>query len=286
AHELHGKPDGSGLRPVVYRAVMGWMLRQVDGMIVITHGLKRLYAGMGLDERKILVAPDGIESKRLHGVPDKFAARQHLQLPLEKKILCYTGHLFPWKGVYTLAASAQYLPDDVMIYLVGGMEDEVRAMRQFIDWQQLSQVIATGYVPYADVPRYLGAADVLVLPNTAKASISREYTSPLKLFEYMAARRPIVASDLPSLREILTHQATAYLVPPDNPEALAKGIIAVLEDETLRAQMVRTAYAAVQEYTWERRGRNILEFLHLLPQQSVSREERTSDEGNESAGFR
>ncbi|MBD3307232.1 glycosyltransferase, partial [candidate division KSB3 bacterium] len=123
AHELHGKPDGSGLRPVVYRAVMGWMLRQVDGMIVITHGLKRLYAGMGLDERKILVAPDGIESKRLHDVPDKFAARQHLQLPLEKKILCYTGHLFPWKGVYTLAASAQYLPDAVMIYLVGGMEN-------------------------------------------------------------------------------------------------------------------------------------------------------------------
>src|SRR5262249_13241169 len=70
-------------------------------------------------------------------------------------------------------------------------------------------------------PRWLAAAAVLVLPNSRAEPISARYTSPLKLFEYMAAGRPIVASDLPSLREVLTGGRNAVLVPPDDPGALA-----------------------------------------------------------------
>jgi glycosyltransferase involved in cell wall biosynthesis len=118
-----------------------------------------------------------------------------------------------------------------------------------------------GFVPPTQVPTYLAAADVLVLPNTAKAAISRLYTSPLKLFEYMAAQRPIVASDLPSLRDILTPQHNAVLVTPDDPTALAAGIAQVLADPHLAERLTRQAAEDVKQYSWEQRATRIWQFI-------------------------
>ena len=176
-------------------------------------------------------------------------------------MICYTGHLFAWKGVYILAESVKYLPAECLVYIVGGMETDILALQHFITQQHLQNIMVTGYVPYRDVPLYLGAADVLVLPNVSTVKISQEYTSPLKLFEYMGARRPIVASDLPSICEVLHHEANAYLVPPDNPRLLAEGILRLLHDPGLAEHLAKTAYAEVQEYTWEKRAANISEFF-------------------------
>ena len=111
------------------------------------------------------------------------------------------------------------------------------------------------------MPLYQAAADVLVLPNTAQAAISREHTSPLKLFEYMAAGRPIVASDLPSLREVLRHGDNAWLMQPDDPAALAQGIQHLLAEPALAARLAAQAQEEVQAYTWEQRAANILRFV-------------------------
>jgi len=261
AHELHGDYRRTeGIR-WLYTAIMRWMLRHVDGLIVITHQLKTLYVELGISTQRILVAPDGIDRKRFSQVFDKIEARQKLGISLDRKVICYTGHLFQWKGVYTLAESTRYLPEECIIYIVGGMESDILPLQRFIAAQGLRNITISGYVPYRDVPVYLSAADVLVLPNTATANISREYTSPLKLFEYMGARRPIVASDLPSFREVLRHQENAYLVRPDSPKHLAEGIIQVLNDQTLSEQMTARAYVEVQEYTWDKRAQTIIAFL-------------------------
>ena len=87
------------------------------------------------------------------------------------------------------------------------------------------------------------------------------YMSPLKLFEYMVSKRPIVASDLPSVREILNEE-NAVLVEPGNPNALANGIEKVLSDEELANKIAEKAYEDVQQYSWERRTRRILEFIN------------------------
>ena len=100
-----------------------------------------------------------------------------------------------------------------------------------------------------------------MLPNTAQAAISREHTSPLKLFEYMAAGRPIVASDLPSLREVLRHGDNAWLVQPDDPAALAQGIQHLLAEPALAARLAAQAQEEVQAYTWEQRAERILSFV-------------------------
>ncbi len=261
AHELHGDPHRTGILPRLFTRVMRWMLRHIDGLIVITSQLRRCYAEIGIDERKILVAPDGIDARRLSCVFSRSEARQKLQIPLDKKVICYTGHLFKWKGVYTLAESSHELPDDCVIYVVGGIESDILAFRQFIAERHLKNIVVTGYVPYAEIPLYLQAADVLVLPNTARARIAREYTSPLKLFEYMAAQRPIVASDLPAIREVLRHGENACLVQPDNPAKLAEGILKMLRDKPLAESCTKTAYVEVRDYTWEKRAEQIVTFL-------------------------
>lgn len=77
----------------------------------------------------------------------------------------------------------------------------------------------------------------------------------------MGARRPVVASDLPSIREVLRHKENAYLVRPDNPKMLADGILRVMNDKALSQHITKTAYTEVQEYTWDKRAAKILTFL-------------------------
>jgi len=261
AHEFHGDPQ----RPGALRSVLSWlmklMLGRVAGLVVITHRLKALYAGLGIPEPAILVAPDGVDAQRLACSTSKSEARESLGIPQDNAVICYTGHLFRWKGVYTLVESAAYLPDTCRIYIVGGRAKDVEALQHYANTQQSDKIIIVGHVPPAEVPLYLKAADALVLPNSAEQRISREYTSPLKLFEYMAAQRPIVASDLPSLREVLRHNENACLVPPDEPKALAKGILYILRDSEPAQQLAQKAGADAASYTWDRRAERILHFL-------------------------
>jgi glycosyltransferase involved in cell wall biosynthesis len=123
-----------------------------------------------------------------------------------------------------------------------------------------SRITFTGLLPPADVAARLREADVLVLPNRASA-VSNRFTSPLKLFEYMAARRPIVASDLPSIREVLTNERNALLVPPGNPPALTAAIKRLEDDRELGARLAAQAAEDVLAYTWDRRAERLETFF-------------------------
>jgi glycosyltransferase involved in cell wall biosynthesis len=147
--------------------------------------------------------------------------------------------------------------------VIGGHEREpdlarVRALADALGIADRVQF--TGLVPPAQVAGLLRAADVLVLPNPASA-ISTRFTSPLKLFEYMAAGRPIVATDLPALREVLRDGETAVLVTPGDAAALAAGIERVITDAQLAGRLASAARAAVDDYTWDRRAERLEQLL-------------------------
>ena len=117
-----------------------------------------------------------------------------------------------------------------------------------------------GYRSHSEIPYWLKAADVLVLPNSGKEEISKYWTSPIKMFEYMASKRPIMASDLPSIREIL-NEGNAILVQPDNPQGLAEGIRKVLENKNLAEKISARAFDDVKQHTWAKRAEKILDFI-------------------------
>jgi glycosyltransferase involved in cell wall biosynthesis len=234
-----------------------WPLRHIDGIVVVTRHLGKAYQSKGIPSENILVAPNGIDVKQFPSNLERKIAREELGIPPDKKVICYTGHLYRWKGTHVLAQAMKKLNDDYLAYFVGGTPKDISEFKEFVSASQISNVITAGYMPPKMIPKYLAAADVLVLPNTSEEAISRLYTSPLKLFEYMAARRPIVASDLPSIREILSEE-TATLV---NPTALAEGIKRAIEDEKLGKKLVENAFKEVKLYSWEKRAEKIIQFI-------------------------
>ena len=231
----------------------------VDGLIVITSQLKEYYLAHGVSPKKLFVSGSGVDLKMFDKPPSKTAIRKELNIPLSKKIVCYTGHLYDWKGVQVLALAMKgFINDDVICYFVGGLEEDVERFKKFIKKNNIQNIIVVGHVPPILVPKYQIAADVLVLPNI-RIGLS-EYTSPLKLYEYMASKRPIVASDLPALREVLDEK-TSVLVAPNNPEALAKGIKMVIDDKKLAKKLSKNAYRNIIEYDWQERAKNIIKFI-------------------------
>ncbi|MDP3784930.1 MAG: glycosyltransferase [bacterium] len=229
--------------------------RKAAAFITITKNLKNHLAQNGVPEEKIFTASDGVELSEFSVRTSKKEARLALKLPLDKKIVMFIGLFDAWKGYETVLEASRSFALDTKLVMIGGREEQVKTLRQ-----KYPEVVFAGYLPYKSLPRNQRAADVLVIPNSAKYEISKYHTSPLKLFAHMASGVPIVASDLPSLGEVLS-ESNSLLVEPDNPEALAEGIRKILADRALGESLSGKALEEVKKYTWQNRARGILDFI-------------------------
>ncbi len=212
----------------------------------------------GANPDKVLVCPNGIDLKEFSVNLSKKEARERLDFPRDKKNVLYTGHLYEWKGAHILARAVSLSGENIMAVFVGGTDSDIAKFKK--KYGNSANIEILGRKPHSEIPLYLKAADALVLPNVPATRESEFETSPIKLFEYMASGTPIVASDLPSIREIL-NESNAVLVEPDNAKALAEGIKKILNDEGLAGKISRQAFADVQKHTWQKRAERILRFL-------------------------
>lgn len=236
-------------------------------IITITNGLKEEFVKIGFNPDNVLVAPDGVDEVKIKEQEfepiNKEEARKRLDLPLYDKILVYTGSLYEWKGVYVLADVAKILENEALVIIVGGSKNiEEDKFSRYLKEKNINNLKITGYIKDSKiVDLYCSSADTLILPNTSTEKISKIYTSPLKLFSYMTMRRPIVASDLPSIREVL-NEDNAVLVKPNDPEELANGIRKILANQSLALRISNKAFADVHDFTWQKRAQNILNFIN------------------------
>jgi glycosyltransferase involved in cell wall biosynthesis len=246
---LLGRPDlvpsPSKLRRLARREERVW--RGASAYVTITQALADdLRARFG-DRPAVHVVPDGGPDHS--SVPASPASRSG------GAIVGYAGHLYPWKGADVLMRALATVPE-VRGLVIGGHpaeRDLARVQALAASLGLADRVTFTGQIPPADVARRLADASILVLPNTPSA-ISERYTSPLKLFEYLALGRPIVASDLPAIREVLTHEATALLVPAGDETALAAAIRRLVDDPPLADRLAMAARALAPGYTWDARA--------------------------------
>jgi len=233
------------------------LLRRVNGIVVITEGLRSAFLDAGIKKENVFVAADGVDLKNFTIPEGKYECRDKLGLPADKTILVYTGQLYPWKGGDTLAEAFRYLGGNVFIYLVGGSPKYVEECRKKYENRNIKIM---GYRPHSEMPYWMRSADVLVLPNSGRYDTSSRWTSPTKLFEYMASKRVIVASDVPSTREILDEN-TAVFFEPDNAESLANAVKKIVEDRDLADKISANAFTRVHDYTWQKRAEKILRFI-------------------------
>jgi len=175
--------------------------------------------------------------------------------------ICYTGGLYLWKGVDILVKAMRYLPDERLVLVGGGSRlEELKglALAEGVS----DRVTFTGIVPHDSVPDYLSDAKVAVLPNIPDGP--SEFSSPLKLFEYMACGVPVVASAIPAFSEIISHKKNALLFEPANARALAGCIRELLDNPEMAATLAEAAREEVKKYTYEKRAEKIAEVIETI----------------------
>ena len=251
-----------------YKSSLGllnrWCFRRISGFIVTNHYKMELLAkDFHVSESRMLHQPNAVNVEQFSITTSQTEARIQLDLPRGSPIVLYTGHLFGWKGVDTLLASAEFLPEGALVYFVGGTDEDIKEFRVKSLELKVQNVIIAGRKPHQEIPLWLRAADVLILPNTAKEDASKYETSPVKLFEYMASGRPVVASDLPSIRNVVDERLV-FFFEPDNPESLAHACKYVLEHIGEARERTDAAQEEVKKYTWEKRGEAIAKFINTL----------------------
>jgi len=224
---------------------------KVDGIVATTKELKDHLEKIFPISTKIAVIPNGVNIQFYDGSKAE-----------EKNgSILYVGQLYPWKGVDTLL-EAMFHVTNGELHVVGGEKKQIDDLKmKSCNLGISNRVFFHGQVSPRKVRDFLKSASVVVHPLAKKNTNDAEFSSPLKMFEYMAARIPIVASDLPGIREILTDQVSALLVPPDDPKALAKGIQVMLDDPKLRQRLSDKAYETVQQHSWAKRAERIEKYI-------------------------
>ena len=253
--ELHMLPSCKGPEAGrLLRTLLGSPL--LLGAVVISEALKEALVGeTGLDRSRVWVLPDGAK-------PAGRAGTRVLDRRRGGDLIAgYAGSLLPGKGMEVIAEIAG-LGANATFHVVGGQPEEVERWRRD---PRCAGVVFHGRVPPGEVAAYIAAFDVCLLPNQREVltrggeDIGR-FTSPLKLFEYMAAGKAILASDLPVMREVINEEV-AMMVSPDDPDGWAEGLKR-LADARLRGELGQAALRLFERgYSWEARADTLLRII-------------------------
>ncbi len=227
--------------------------RGVAGLVCTSPGLADFVRRELAPKAKVLVAPNPV-------APGFFIERQ--ESPGPPRVI-YVGQFYAWKGLDLLVEAFQEVPEARLVVLGGeaGSEDWQRIKDLIQRFNLQGKVELQGFVPQTEVVHEVSRASVAVVPAPGQDEMSREFTSPLKLFEYLAAGAPVVAADVPSINQLVTHEVQALLVPPDDPSALAQGINRLLEDRDLAERLGKAGRNWARAHTPLERGRNLKQFF-------------------------
>jgi glycosyltransferase involved in cell wall biosynthesis len=252
AFEAHGMPT----HPLHVAAWRRFVSRpSFRGLVAISDALRRdiVAAGLAPPAAPVVVAHDaasvglGRAPRRALGAPPRIG---------------YVGSLYPGRGVEIVLDLARRMPD-VCFDVVGGSE------RDLARWKAMAMpanLQLHGFQPPARLATFYATFDVVLLPHprhgvtgaTGTEDISR-WTSPMKMFEYMASGVPLIASDLPVLQEVLTDGQNAVIAPAGDAAAWEQALRRLLGDDELRVRLATAAQRDLQrEYTWDARSRSVL----------------------------
>ncbi|MFH1890149.1 MAG: glycosyltransferase [Candidatus Kuenenbacteria bacterium] len=233
---------------------------------VLTQELKKMLIKLGVSQDKILVSPDAVELEIFAISESRQDARQKLKLPKNKIILGYTGSFKTKnmdKGIQDILNSIVILKEkniDILFVAVGGSQADIDFYLSMAkDLKVQDRALFLDKVDQSALALYGQAFDILLMPFPYTKHYAY-FMSPLKMFEYMAAKRPIIATHLPSIKEVL-NQENSIFVKPDNPQDLAQGIITLIYNPNLACQLAKQAFIDVKQYTWQKRAERIIGFL-------------------------
>lgn len=227
--------------------------KNIVSCILITQAQKQLIEKSWKYKTKIIVAPDAADEQPDFEPLEEFQAYQRLKIG-------YFGHLYAGRGIEIIYELSKLLPDYIFLIFGGNAEDIEKWKNKT---KEQKNIIFYGFVEPAKVYKYRNSCDILLAPYQKEVKIASgndtsAYMSPLKIFEYMSSKKPIICSDLPVLREVL-NENNAILVKSDDITAW-QNAIKKLKDSSLRMTIAENAYNDfINNYTWLKRANYILE---------------------------
>jgi glycosyltransferase involved in cell wall biosynthesis len=256
--EIHIQPSGV-FGPLWHRLFTGLGGRK--RLASITRALVNILERdfhMRFSSDEVVIAPNGVDLERFDSLPDPVTARRETGLREGPTVMC-TGHLYAGRGADLFLALAKTLPQ-VQFVWVGGRPQDITNWKQRVE---SDNVIFTGFIPNRGLPLYQAAADILLMPysraimGSSGSADSASVASPMKMFEYMAAGRAIISSDLPIVREVLNEKNAVFCKAGETGDWRLV-IESLLNDDRRRLELGERARGDVQGYTWVARAQRIM----------------------------
>lgn len=247
--------------PRLARRVEDWTWCNASAILPVTDVLARQVRSSGVRNSRIHVVPNAIDFAKFAETPAASSSKELLGIGA-KLVVGFVGFARPWhglQGILELLARPDAPPD--LHALIVGEGPAIGGLRSQADKLRIAKrVTFTGLVEHSNIPRYLSAVDIALLPACV------EYCSPLKLFEYMMLGKAIVAPDQPNIREVLTHGTSALLFPPQIPQSMAEAVLVLANDTELRNQLGTAAKSLIvsRGFTWDSNAQRVTELARCL----------------------
>ncbi|MCT7492526.1 glycosyltransferase [Aliarcobacter cryaerophilus] len=223
-------------------------------IVVISEALKSIY-------QKSKILPENLMIEVEHDGTDIYESIENMNFSGKNTFnIGYIGHLYKGRGIDIIIECAKVLKN-VNFHIIGGTEKDILYWKKQVN---LPNLLFYGFMQPSKVAAYRNSFDILLAPYQKEVNVSgndnistAEYMSPLKIFEYMGSKKPIICSDLPVIREVL-NDLNSKLVSPDNIEEWICAIQDLKSNHKLRDNLAMQAFADVQKHTWLQRAKNLL----------------------------
>jgi glycosyltransferase involved in cell wall biosynthesis len=239
-------------------------LARADAIVCVSRVTKGYLASLGAASRKIEVIPNGVDVEMFCGGPPPAIAIEG-----REPVLLYVGTLADWQGIGTLVEALPRIlahrPARLRVVGRGRSRQRKDLAKRVRKLGLEAHVSIEPGVPHHQVPAVIASADVCLAPLSYDERNVVQGCCPLKVLEYLACGRPVVASNLPVVRELVREGRDALLVAPDAPEALAAAVLRLLQDPDLAARLASRGQRRVREaFTWKRAQKRLLKLYEQL----------------------
>ena len=264
------KYRGGSVFPSLSRWAERRTWRRADLLVAVSQALCNHFEEAGVKARKVEILPNAVDTRLFRPEVDDSQLRNRLK-PDGRFVVGFVGSFKAWHGVDFLLEAFKWLRgDDASYHLLLVGDGPMRAkLEEETRWLGLQEAVTlVGSVPHEEVPRYLALMDVAVAPYPA---LDDFYFSPLKLYEYMAGGRAVVASRIGQVAEVIADGFTGLLYEPGNEEALLGCIRRLRTDESLRIELGQNARMACSKNTWRQNAERVVGWVEPLLQHTVTR---------------
>lgn len=227
--------------------------------ISISTNLFNYWNNFGIPKSKQIILHDGVSKDFVLNFKDKLSSRKKLKIRSDQRIVMYVGSLYKDREIENIIYAAKKTPK-LNYYIVGGPSDNLEYYKGIANKMSVNNIEFTGHISHSEIPTYLSSADVL-LALWSKKVPTINFCSPLKVFEYMASGKIIIAHNFPTINEVLKNLNSVYLV--DTVSNL--DLISRLKKIELQEKLVFSDQAkelVLDKYTWDKRVKKIINYLN------------------------